>query len=130
MTGSRLRKVACEDCGYTIRVTRSWMDQGLPSCPCGGRMVPESGADLAYLGMIGIDDVPRRVWTEICRENGWEDLIIRKGAAAKTWTRRRAELRGCRADFCAHPSCGRWIKSGETHCPEHSGTPQLEEVPF
>ncbi|HEY9507587.1 MAG TPA: hypothetical protein VIQ27_16610 [Gemmatimonadales bacterium] len=34
---SRMHKVAC-DCGYTIRVAKSWMDKGLPTCVCGSEM--------------------------------------------------------------------------------------------
>jgi hypothetical protein len=36
--GSRLRKAACPECGYTIRVTRQWLNVGLPTCPCGTEM--------------------------------------------------------------------------------------------
>lgn len=33
--GTRLKKVTCNDCGYTARVTRTWLDkQGAPLCPC------------------------------------------------------------------------------------------------
>lgn len=32
---TRLRKVFCSDCGYTVRVTRKWLDAaGAPLCPC------------------------------------------------------------------------------------------------
>lgn len=32
---TRLRKVACDACGYTVRVTRKWLDAaGAPLCPC------------------------------------------------------------------------------------------------
>jgi len=30
--GTRLLKVAC-DCGYTVRITRQWLDAGIPICP-------------------------------------------------------------------------------------------------
>ena len=30
---TRLIKVSCPDCDYTVRVTRSWLDIGLPICP-------------------------------------------------------------------------------------------------
>jgi hypothetical protein len=36
--GTRLLKVVCPECGYTVRVTRKWLDVGLPVCPCGGEM--------------------------------------------------------------------------------------------
>ncbi len=36
--GTRLLKVVCGDCGYTIRTTRQWIDTGLPTCACGSEM--------------------------------------------------------------------------------------------
>lgn len=47
---TRLIKAACETCGYTVRVTRKWLDQsGTPLCPEGhGAMLaddPEDGGD-------------------------------------------------------------------------------------
>lgn len=36
--GSRLLKVACPDCEYTVRVTAKWINVGLPTCPCGTEM--------------------------------------------------------------------------------------------
>jgi len=36
--GTRLKKVACEKCGYTVRVTAKWIEVGLPVCPCGTEM--------------------------------------------------------------------------------------------
>jgi hypothetical protein len=35
---TRLRKATSPDCGYTIRVTAKWIEQGLPTCPCGIEM--------------------------------------------------------------------------------------------
>ncbi|HEY6324210.1 MAG TPA: transcription elongation protein SprT [Thermoanaerobaculia bacterium] len=35
---TRLRKVACPACGYTVRVTAKWIAAGLPICPCGNAM--------------------------------------------------------------------------------------------
>lgn len=37
--GTRLLKVICPDCGYVIRVTRKWLDEGCPTCPCNGLMI-------------------------------------------------------------------------------------------
>jgi len=37
--GTRLVKVECPECGYTIRVTRKWLDIGVPTCVCGTEMV-------------------------------------------------------------------------------------------
>ncbi len=31
--GSRLLKASCERCGYTVRVTRQWLDVASPICP-------------------------------------------------------------------------------------------------
>lgn len=39
--GSRLKKAECPSCGYTIRVTKKWIEVGLPTCPCGDDIVEE-----------------------------------------------------------------------------------------
>lgn len=31
--GSRLLKACCEGCGYTIRLSRQWLDVAIPACP-------------------------------------------------------------------------------------------------
>lgn len=31
--GSRLLKVSCRDCGYTMRITRTWLELAIPTCP-------------------------------------------------------------------------------------------------
>lgn len=31
--GTRMIKVACPTCGYTVRLTRRWLDMGAPICP-------------------------------------------------------------------------------------------------
>ncbi len=41
---TRLLKVACEDCGYTARVTQKWIDIGLPHCPTHGEMALKESA--------------------------------------------------------------------------------------
>ena len=33
---TRMLKAVCGDCGYTIRLTSKWAQQGLPHCNCGG----------------------------------------------------------------------------------------------
>lgn len=40
---TRLLKVSCESCGYTVRTTQKWIDVGLPTCPCGCEMTHEDG---------------------------------------------------------------------------------------
>lgn len=39
--GTRLLKVSCE-CGYTVRVTRHWLDRGAPICPIDGIEMTEA----------------------------------------------------------------------------------------
>lgn len=31
--GSRLLKVSCDGCGYTMRITRTWLELAIPGCP-------------------------------------------------------------------------------------------------
>jgi hypothetical protein len=33
---TRMLKATCPSCGYTIRLTKTWADQGLPTCPSDG----------------------------------------------------------------------------------------------
>jgi hypothetical protein len=127
---TRQRKVTCPECGYTVRMARSWMQVGLPTCPCGEPMRPESPADLALCGLIGQDDVPATMWTAICRENGWEDCIVRKGAAYKAYLASDAshlDSRRAGAAHCAYPGCQRWIANGAERCA--AGHPQLDHLP-
>jgi len=35
---TRLRKVICPVCGYTVRTTSKWLEVGFPWCPCGIKM--------------------------------------------------------------------------------------------
>ena len=32
---TRMLKLCCPSCGYTVRTTAKWVAQGLPTCPCG-----------------------------------------------------------------------------------------------
>lgn len=44
--GTRLLKVMCPDCGYVVRVTRKWLDEGYPVCPtCYVSMTEDEGID-------------------------------------------------------------------------------------
>jgi SprT-like family len=36
---TRMLKLACADCGYTVRTTAKWLEVGTPTCCCGGDMV-------------------------------------------------------------------------------------------
>ena len=35
---TRMHKVVCASCGYTVRTSAKWIATGLPTCPCGTRM--------------------------------------------------------------------------------------------
>lgn len=35
---TRMIKVLCNDCGYTLRTTKKWIEVGLPTCVCGNEM--------------------------------------------------------------------------------------------
>lgn len=43
---ARQMKVECPDCGCVVRMARSWIERGLPTCACGAKMESvEYGAD-------------------------------------------------------------------------------------
>jgi hypothetical protein len=94
-------------------------------------------ADRAYCGLIGQDDCKATDWTLICRENGWEDAIARKGAAALAYQSKLAERGGilggrAGAAHCSYAGCGRWVADGAQAC--SAGHAQdgavLEACPF
>lgn len=33
---TRMLKLTCDSCGYVVRTTQKWLDEGLPTCHCGG----------------------------------------------------------------------------------------------
>ena len=41
--GTRMLKVECPGCGYSVRTTQKWLDVGTPTCPCGKQMVGPDG---------------------------------------------------------------------------------------
>jgi hypothetical protein len=42
---TRMLKVVCPECGYTVRTTATWIEQGLPTCPCATEMeIPDPDA--------------------------------------------------------------------------------------
>lgn len=102
-------------------------------------MRPSEASDLAFCGLIGPEDCPAPVWTAICRENGWEDAIQRKGAAAKAYNARLVDSGGilgrrAGAAHCAFAGCGRWIADGADRCTaghaQHEHSEVLEAMPF
>ncbi|MEB3367432.1 hypothetical protein [Saccharopolyspora mangrovi] len=38
--GTRMRKLTCPTCGYTVRTTAKWLEVGLPRCPEGDELQP------------------------------------------------------------------------------------------
>jgi hypothetical protein len=56
MGDSRLKKVICPDCGYTIRTTAKWIKVGLPTCCCGALMVPDGTTGSIQVRPIKEDD--------------------------------------------------------------------------
>jgi hypothetical protein len=36
---TRMLKLECRDCGYTVRTTAKWIECGLPTCACGGEFI-------------------------------------------------------------------------------------------
>jgi hypothetical protein len=42
---TRNRKLECEGCGYVVRASRTMIRRGLPTCPCGARLVPSALED-------------------------------------------------------------------------------------
>lgn len=42
--GTRMIKVVCPSCGYTVRTTAKWLEVGLPTCPCGEDMEADEGS--------------------------------------------------------------------------------------
>ena len=43
--GTRMMKVECPSCGYTVRTTAKWLEIGTPTCPCGEQMVSEGSEE-------------------------------------------------------------------------------------
>ncbi len=37
--GTRMKKIVCEECGYTARVAQKWILVGIPKCPAGHGMM-------------------------------------------------------------------------------------------
>lgn len=87
MSTIRLRKVHCSECGYVVRMSRTWIAVGLPNCPnpaClafGAPLECADPADAVECGLLSLDDLPRPIRTQICKANGWEDAIVRTNRA-------------------------------------------------
>lgn len=42
---TRMKKVTCPECGYTVRTTAKWLEKGNPLCPEHGEMLPEESEE-------------------------------------------------------------------------------------
>jgi hypothetical protein len=103
-------------------------------------MRPDAPADLGFVGLITEEHVPSTMWTAICRENGWDDAILRRGAAAKAYNARRMAEGGSllrprsAAAHCAYPGCWRWVANGAERCAaghaQHERAAAVEPAPF
>lgn len=49
-TSTRLRKAECPACGYIVRLSRSCIARGLPTCPCGAQLECPCIYDCEYAG--------------------------------------------------------------------------------
>lgn len=43
--GTRMLKLEASCCGYIVRTTKKWIEEGLPSCPCGNEFPKPEGFD-------------------------------------------------------------------------------------
>lgn len=77
--GTRLIKVSCPDCGYineagngyTTRITMSWIEVGLPTCPCGQQLeVTDKNVDV---DVIALRPVESSATYRVPDENGEDD---------------------------------------------------------
>lgn len=50
-SGSRMVKVSCLECGYTVRTSMKWLKVGLPRCPTHKEMTPDVLISAAMLGI-------------------------------------------------------------------------------
>lgn len=87
---TRLRRVECWGCDYTIRVTRKWMAVGLPMCPCGQQM----HCDDAYR-----EAIEEREWAE--RYTRAAEREARAGHGGLSYEE-RATCEWC-GSFVSHP---------------------------
>jgi hypothetical protein len=99
-------------------------------------MEPETIADRAWCGLITADDIPAPLWTQVCKENGWDDAISRKGFAAKAFQRAELEAGGLAARIgsvkpqCGFAGCGKWTANGAEFCADHDHTAAVAAIPF
>jgi hypothetical protein len=120
---ARLMKGECPDCGYTIRLTRVWIEVGMPTCPCGAAMesveYEAEGEELAlvesaitYRTTDGRYEL--RTSKSTSRAGKWYVTDVETG---------RLTIRHSRADALAFIAA---VRAGETDFPE----PEAEDFDF
>jgi hypothetical protein len=108
---ARNRKAACPECGYVIRLTREWIERGLPVCVCGETFELPCLLDCASLpGDAGRDAYGRLELRRIV-------FLQRSENSTKAMRRRRR---------CKLASCGCLVGKGERYCPKHAA----HDLPF
>lgn len=51
-------------------------------------MVCANPADAIECGLMSLDDLPRSLRTQVCRDNGWDDEIVRTSPSQAPGARR------------------------------------------
>ena len=111
-TTSRMRKLECFRCGYLVRVSRTHLERGLPTCPCGMELEPHCLWDRATAG----DD---RAAAEA------QHKCLSRLARGSRPSRVRPQ------DRCS--ACNRFVRSanaGCEHCGFHPITGYSDSIPF
>jgi hypothetical protein len=121
----RNRPTKCDGCGYRAYTTRAWLQRGLLTCPCGGELRPTKPEDLAFIGLVGPEDMSQAQWNEIARAEGWA-IVRNQGQASRKLSEPILGDAPVRA-HCAFPGCGLWVKSGAGHCT--AGHSQTDDGP-
>jgi hypothetical protein len=101
----RERKITCPSCGYILRVTRSWIAQGLPVCHCGERFEPCCWEDRQW--MPGAEG---NVATDALQDQMAKFDLRSVNAKKAILMRRRCKLE----------ECGRLVGRGELYCASHA----------
>lgn len=94
--GTRMMKVQCPDCGYTLRTTRVWLEVGVPTCPCGATMEsddPTTNAEPLSLAASWIEyrTADGRFILRTSRENKRQGAWIVTDLEAQETSRREVE---------------------------------------
>lgn len=102
---ARNRKAECVDCGYVVRLTREWIERGLPTCVCGGEFELPCLFDRSYLpGEQGAE-----AWQQV---EGKRVMHDQRSMYAKRAIKSRRR--------CKETTCGALVGKGELYCRRHA----------